>query len=124
VGATINLGSLGDLEVAPNSLLTLEFDPAGNLVKVNLKRGCTKLRTKPGVNGEVVTPDGVSTKTASTRRANVCFGVVATQAADQGTGLSGGAIAGIVAAVAGAIGLTIYLVTKDDGTPPIVSPSK
>jgi hypothetical protein len=124
VGATINLGSLGDIEVAPNSLLTLEFDPAGNVVKVSLTRGCTKVRTKPGVNGEVVTPDGVSTKTSSTRRANVCFGAAASQSANQSSGLSGGAIAGIVAAIGGAIGLTIYLVTKDDGTPPIVSPSK
>src|SRR5438552_948795 len=31
VGATINLGSLGELEIAPNTKLTLEFDANGNV---------------------------------------------------------------------------------------------
>jgi hypothetical protein len=140
VGATINLGSLGELEIAPNTQLTLEFDQNGN-VKVNLKRGCIILKTKKNVNGSVETDQG----TAATNNKNtggaadVCFPVGAAQptvnqgaaaaagagagAAGGGGGLSGGAIAGIVAAIGGAIGLTIYLVTKDD-TSPTVSPSK
>lgn len=116
VGATIDLGSLGDLEIAPNTQLTLEFDHNGNVVKVNLKKGCAKLRTKMNVNGVIETADGVSTKTESRKRANVCY-----LAAANREGLSGGAIAAIVAAVGGALGLTIYLVTRDET---IVSPSK
>jgi hypothetical protein len=125
VGATINLGSLGEVELTPGTLLTLDFDPSGNTVKVSLKRGCAKLRTNANVDGSIDTPDGVSTKAdaKSKRRANVCFGMAAAQSANQGGGLSGGAIAGIVAAIGGAIGLTIYLVTRDD-TPTIISPSK
>lgn len=123
VSATVNLGSLGEIELGPNSLLTLEFDHNGNVVKASLKRGCAKLRTNANVNGSIDTPDGVSTKSdsSSKRRANVCFVAGAAQVGQQSAGLSGGAIAGIVAAIGGAIGLTVYLVTRDDE---VVSPSK
>ncbi|MGI9069246.1 MAG: hypothetical protein ACR2HX_22945 [Pyrinomonadaceae bacterium] len=114
VSATINLGSLGDLEIAPNSELTLEFDHNGNVVKVNLRRGCTKLRTKKGVNGQVDTPDGVSTKTESRRRANVCFIAGASQIGQQASGLSAGWWA-VILTVAGVVtGVAIYEATKDN----------
>ncbi|MDQ2921148.1 MAG: hypothetical protein M3R52_06010 [Acidobacteriota bacterium] len=116
VSATINLGSLGDLEIAPNSELTLEFDHNGNVVKVKLRRGCTKLRTKKGVNGQVDTPDGVSTKTESRRRANVCFVAGASQVGQQAA--SGGLSAGwwaVILTVAGVVtGVAIYEATKDN----------
>ncbi len=114
VSATINLGSLGDLEIAPNSELTLEFDHNGNVVKVKLRRGCTKLRTKKGVNGQVETPDGVSTKTESRRRANVCFIAGASQVGQQASGLSAGWWA-VILTVAGVVtGVAIYEATKDN----------
>jgi hypothetical protein len=115
VSATINLGSLGDLEIAPNSELTLEFDHTGNVVKVNLRRGCTKLRTRKGVNGQVDTPDGVSTKTESRRRANVCFVAGASQIGSQASGgLSAGWWA-VILTVAGVVtGVAIYEATKDN----------
>jgi len=114
VSATINLGSLGDLEIAPNSELTLEFDHNGNVVKVKLRRGCTKLRTKKGVNGQVDTPDGVSTKTESRRRANVCFIAGASQVGQQASGLSAGWWA-VILTVAGVVtGVAIYEATKDN----------
>jgi len=140
VGATINLGSLGDLDIAPNTKLTLEFDANGN-VKVKLDRGCMILRTRKNVNATVETEQGVAATNDKKNggASDVCFPLGATQptvnqgaAASAGAGagsvatgggLSGGAIAGIVAAVGGALGLTIYLVTKDN-TPTIVSPSK
>ena len=141
VGATINLGSLGDLEIAPNTKLTLEFDANGN-VKVKLDRGCMILRTKKNVNATVETEQGVAATNDKKNggAADVCFPLGAVQptvnqgaAASAGAGaggsvatgggLSGGAIAGIVAAVGGALGLTIYLVTRDD-TPPVTSPSR
>jgi hypothetical protein len=141
VGATINLGSLGDLAIAPNTQLTLEFDQNGN-VKVVLKRGCIILKTKKNVNASVDTEQGTAaTNDKKTGGAvDVCFPLGATQptvnqgaaaaagagaggATGGGGGLSGGAIAGIVAAIGGALGLTIYLVTRDD-TPAVISPSK
>lgn len=140
VGATINLGSLGELDIAPNTQLTLEFDQNGN-VKVVLKRGCIILKTKKNVDASVATDQGPAARNDKNTggAADVCFPVGATQpSVNQGAaaaagagaaggggggGLSGGAIAGIVAAIGGALGLTIYLVTKDDD-PVIISPSK
>jgi hypothetical protein len=117
VSATVNLGSLGELEVGPNSLLTLEFDHNGNLVKVDLKRGCSKLRTRAGVNGSINTPDGVSTKTESRRRANVCFLAGASQTTAQGSGISPFWWLAVIPAVV----VVAVLVTRDDK---VVSPSK
>ncbi|MFN2456217.1 MAG: hypothetical protein ABR577_18605 [Pyrinomonadaceae bacterium] len=138
VGATINLGSLGELDVAPNTLLTLEFDQNGN-VKVTLKRGCTILRTRKNVNATIETEQGVAATNDKNKggRSDVCFPLGAAQptvnqgaaqAAGAGAGsgvagggLSGGVIAGLVAAIGVATGVIIYQVVKDD---PIVSPSK
>ncbi len=121
VVATIDLGTLGDLEIAPNSQLSLDFDHTGNTVKVNLKRGCVKIRTKDNVNGEVETPDGVKTKTDSKKRASVCYLAGGSSPASSGGGLSGGAIAAIVAAIGGGTAVLIYVLTKDDE---IVSPAR
>ena len=57
--ATVNLGSLGTLDVAPNTRLELTYDDQGN-VKVKLVRGCAILRTKKG-NGEMTTEAGATT---------------------------------------------------------------
>lgn len=137
VGATINLGSLGELDIAPNTLLTLEFDQDGN-VKITLKRGCLILKSKKNVNATVETEQGVAATNDKNRggSSDVCFPVGATQptvnqgaaaAAGAGAGggvgggLSGGAIGAIVAGIATAIVVTTYVLTKDD-TP--VSPSR
>lgn len=65
VGATINLGSLGRLDVAPNSSLKLDFGP-GN-IKVTLTNGCVILRTKKGTTGSMDTPSGPGTPTDPTK---------------------------------------------------------
>ena len=119
VGATINLGSLGELEIEPGSELTLEFDHNGNVVKVNLRRGCTRLRTNDNVNGEIATPDGKTTKSDSQRRAAVCFAIAA---ASDGGGLGTGAWTAIILGGAGAI-ITAIILTRDDEDP-IISPSR
>jgi hypothetical protein len=139
VGATINLGSLGELDIAPNTELTIEFDHNGNVVKVNLKRGCAILRTKNKVNGQIDTPDGTSTKTEEKRRsADVCFPLGATSpvanqgaaaaagagagAAAGGGGISGAVLAGILLGAGGVIVTAIVLATSDDEE--VVSPSR
>jgi len=61
VGATVSLGSLGSLQIDPNTKLTLEFQ-AGS-IKVMLVHGCVTLRTKKGTAGEVDSPQGVIGKT-------------------------------------------------------------
>jgi hypothetical protein len=122
VSATIDLGSLGELEIDPNTQLALDFDQSTNTVKVNLKRGCVRLRTKDNVNGEVETADGVKTKSDSKKRAAVCYlAGGASSPATPGGGLSGGAIAAIVAAVGGGTAVLIWALTRDDE---VVSPAK
>lgn len=103
VGATINLGSLGELDIAPNTELTIDFDHNGNVVTVKLRRGCALLRTKNKVNGQIDTPDGTSTKTEEKRRsADVCFPIGATSpVVNQGAASAAGAGAGAGAAAAG-----------------------
>ncbi|HKO95840.1 MAG TPA: hypothetical protein VJU86_02530 [Pyrinomonadaceae bacterium] len=140
VGATINLGSLGELDIAPNTELTLEFDHNGNVVKVNLKRGCALLRTRNNVNGQIDTPDGTSTKTESRKRADVCFPLGATApvanqgaaaaagagagAAATGGGLSTAALAAILLGAGGAVAAAVILATGDDEEEVIVSPAR
>jgi len=74
VGGTISLGSLSNLEIAPNTRISIDFDQDGN-VKVTLVRGCATVRTKKNVLGEVDTSQGVAGKTDPKSRSllNVCF---------------------------------------------------
>ena len=109
VGATVSLGSLGSLQIQPNTKLTLEFQSGS--VKVMVVRGCVTLRTKKGTAGEVDTPRGVVERTDPAKDGMVkvladqctsqprctCFGVAgATAAVPEGPGLLGlGTIASI-----------------------------
>jgi hypothetical protein len=74
VGGTISIGSLSNLEIAPNTKLTIDFDENGNM-RVNLVRGCATVRTKQNVLGEVDTVQGVAGKTDPKRKGflGVCF---------------------------------------------------
>jgi hypothetical protein len=102
VGATINLGSLGTLEIAPNTKLTLDFDSSGN-VKVKLISGCVILKTKKGASGEVEVPTGSAGKSdkKSGGALDVCFPVGAS-APTVGSGAAAAAGAGAGAATAAA----------------------
>lgn len=121
VAATINLGSLGEMEIEAGSELTLEFDHTGNVVKVNLRRGCARLRTSQNVSGQIDTPDGKSTKTDSNnRRAAACFLAVA--AGSSGGGLGTGAWTGIILGAGGAVIAAVILAGRGADTP--VSPSR
>ncbi len=113
VGATVNLGSLGTLDIAPNTKLKLEFDQ--NSVKVTLIQGCIILKMKKGTTSEVFTEKGIAGKTdESGGTLNFCYTngmLVGFRCANCGGaaagvagGLSTGAIAGIIiAATAGTI---------------------
>jgi ferric-dicitrate binding protein FerR (iron transport regulator) len=153
VGATVDLGPLGGLDIAPNTKLTLDFDQNGN-VKVTLIRGCMILRVKKKANGEVDTSEGTAGKTDGKKGGalDVCFLAGATAAVvNQGAaaragaqnqtssgssgsssgqaqpGLHGGILAGTVTAVVGVIASVIYVVThnKDDNpTETVISPTQ
>ena len=139
VGATINLGSLGTLDIAPNTKLTLEFDRNGN-VKVKLISGCVILKTKKGTNGEVEVPTGSAGKTdkKGAGALDVCFpvgasgpttgaGAAAAAGAGAGGGAAGGAAAGglfglgvpaTVAILGGAGGVVVAIIIANHGSNP------
>ena len=55
--ATVNLGPLGTLDIAPNTKLVLTYDDQGN-VKALLIYGCAILTAKKKTNGEIATEQG------------------------------------------------------------------
>ena len=59
--ATVNLGPLGSLDIAPNTKLILTYDDDGN-VKALIIFGCAVLTAKEKTKGEVVTEQGKSEK--------------------------------------------------------------
>lgn len=91
VGATIDLGSLGQLDISPNTVLTLTFD--GQNVTVNIVSGCAILTTSEGVNGTVATPQGTPEQTDSSRRSiDICTGPAGSAPiVNQGAAASAGA---------------------------------
>jgi hypothetical protein len=143
-GATIDLGPLGEVELAPNTLAVLTF--SDGQVKVTLKRGCAIVRRCQDCKGSIETPDGSvipadEPDSKNRRRADVCFPIGATTpvvnagaAANAGAGAGGGGGAGaaagggaaggggggigtgaIVAIVAGAIvGVIVIIVATGD----------
>jgi len=72
--ATVNLGSLGTLDIAPNTKLVLTYDDQGN-VKAVLVYGCAILTAKKKTSGEIATEQGTAGKTdpAAGGVLNVCF---------------------------------------------------
>ena len=56
IGATVDLGPLGRLDMAPNTGLTLIFD--ATKIAVQLESGYVVLTTKTGIKGTVTTSDG------------------------------------------------------------------
>ena len=109
--ATVNLGPLGSLDIAPNTKLVLTYDEQGN-VKVRLVTGCAILRTKKKATGEVETEQGSAGKTDSKKGGilDICFPPGASSpvvgqgaAASAGAGAGGGAAAGAAAATSGGL---------------------
>ena len=72
--ATVNLGPLGSLDIAPNTKLVLTYDDQGN-VKALLLYGCAILTAKKKAKGEIATEQGTAGKTdpAAGGVLNVCF---------------------------------------------------
>jgi hypothetical protein len=60
--ATVNLGPLGSLDIAPNTKLVLTYDDQGN-VKALIIYGCAVLTAKKKTHGEIATEQGTAGKT-------------------------------------------------------------
>lgn len=111
IGATVDLGPLGRLDIAPNTDLTLTFD--ATKIAVQLKSGYVVLTTKTGINGSVTTSEGAvyATDPAKTSSVIAMTGGAAGPAAAFPVGagaslLSPGAVVGIAGSGAAAIGNT------------------
>jgi hypothetical protein len=109
VGATINLGPLGTVDLAPNTKLELQFDNDG--IKLRLISGCTVLRNKKGKKAEISTEQGIaikdegSTSTGAGVPLDVCFPAGAPNPIiNQGAAANAGAGAGSSAAAASTAG--------------------
>jgi len=72
--ATVNLGPLGSLDIAPNTKLVLTYDEQGN-VKALIIFGCAILTAKKKTTGEVATEQGSGGKTdpAAGGILEICF---------------------------------------------------
>lgn len=119
-GATINLGALGSVDLAPNTQITLDFDDNGN-IRVKLIVGCVIVSARRNAEGEITTDQAGSagkTDRAAGGVLDACFPPGASAptvgqgaAANAGAGASAGAGA---AAGGGGIGnaATVFLITS------------
>ena len=69
VGASVQIGKLGLLRMAPETSLTLNFN--GSTIDVTLTSGYATLTTGPGVKGSITTPDGKTERTDSAKLSTV-----------------------------------------------------
>lgn len=99
VGATINIGALGSICIAPNTRLTVNFARQGNGGEINLAltTGCAILSTNKNVQGSITAPQtpatNISANTGGT--VDVCLNpgeaarINQAAAANAGAGASG-----------------------------------
>ena len=118
-GATVQLGPLGEVDIAPNSVVVLHYVPEQRpVVNVTLKRGCATVRVNEGVAGSIEKPDGTNVPADqpddnNKKKAEVCFPLGATTpavntSAAAGAGAAGeGPSAATLAAVIAGIGAVI-----------------
>ena len=85
--ATVNLGPLGSLDIAPNTKLVLTYDDDGN-VKALVIFGCAVLTASKNTKGEVIDEQGKSEKNdpAAGGLLRMCVGAAATSPSTGGAG--------------------------------------
>ncbi len=105
VGTTVQLGALGQVEVAPGSHLTLSFSKSS--VDVNLVSGYAVLTTMKGIDGTMTAPNGVSKSDPET--VSTLVGTDTAQGGGQGHGndTGEGVLHGLSNAAARTFGLTV-----------------
>lgn len=100
VSATVKLGALGHVCIAPNSKVVIEFDQQGNLgnVKLTLTGGCAILRTLKNTAGSIISPQGsIGVIDAATGGAiDVCLRPGLAPSIDQGSAVDAGAGASVL----------------------------
>ena len=112
--ATVNLGPLGKLDIAPNTKLALTFDDQHNF-KAVVMYGCAILTARKNVTGEIATEQNSLGKTDPAKGGvlEICYPKGGTpvfgpgSAANAGAGASGGATAGGAAGGGGLFGIGV-----------------
>lgn len=115
VAATLNLG-FATIEIAPASDVLVEFMADGN-VKVTIKKGCVTVKTQGNGNGSIVLPDGTTTSTGATHKAEACDPTIPSGAAAGGGGING-TLAALLIAGGGATALIIILAARGGNPSP------
>lgn len=103
IGATVDLGTLGRLDIAANSDLTLVF--AANEISVQLRSGYVVLTTNKGINGTVTTSEGTVFGTDPAKVSSVIAKMKDAQGPETGAPIGatkGVSVVGPAAGVAGA----------------------
>jgi hypothetical protein len=123
VGATLNLGPLGTIDIAPNSKVTVEF--SNGQIKVTIIQGCAIVRNKRGTFAELYTEKGLATSNDANQKQaavlDVCYpsgapspivnqGAAANAGAGAGEAIGGGGLsntAWTAIILGGAVGIGI-----------------
>lgn len=105
VGATINLGRLGSIDLAPNTKVQIEY--SDGQIKVTLIQGCVIVRNKRGTSAQVNTDKGPAASNDSNQKQaavlDVCYPSGApSPIVNQGAAANAGAGGGGGGAAAGA----------------------
>jgi hypothetical protein len=122
VSATVDMGALGTLDLAPNSKVQLDFDQNGN-VRVKVLQGCVILKKKGAGVAEVYTDQGASEKSDDKNRRRLAFcyaagGLKQYAAVTAAGGLSKGALAAILIGGGGGTAVAIYFATRGGNPSP------
>src|SRR5262249_46663389 len=91
VGATLRLGSLGSLCIAPGSQVTVEFSDGS--IRITVTADCVILNTNKGTTGTVRTPQGTAGQTGPATAGSIdgCSRPGAAAAVNQGAAADAGA---------------------------------
>ena len=122
--ATVNLGPLGTLDIAPNTKLILTYDDDGN-VKALVIFGCAVLTAKEKTKGEVATEQGQSEKNdpAAGGVLRLCAGATPTAPTSSGGagglfGLGRAATIAIIATAGAAASTPFFFQDNPSGSTP------
>lgn len=138
IGATITLGALGQVDVAPNANLTVTFDDKN--LSANISKGCVVLSANEGINGSVMTPQGAAQRSNLFNLSSpidVCIGAE-TSLVNQGAAYAAGAGATLGAApapmmskrnkglliLAAAVTVVAVIIVASDDDDFVLSPSR
>ena len=115
-GATVQLGTLGSVEIAPGSNVTLTF--SGGTINVTVTSGCVKVNAARGVTGTIQSSGSPETTGADGGTIDNCDSAPAGAAAPVGGATAGGGLGtaasvALTAAIVGAFALIAHELISD-----------